>query len=73
MLRLTALLLLLCSTLANAAAPTVLQRPIELNTGNGVLYGSLLLPQQDTPPPVVRPSNTPERLSTSSGSWRWVV
>ncbi|MEK2611857.1 alpha/beta fold hydrolase [Pseudomonas shirazensis] len=53
MLRLTALLLLLCSTLASAAAPTVLQRPIELNTGNGVLYGSLLLPQQDTPPPVV--------------------
>ncbi|MGG5291685.1 alpha/beta hydrolase [Pseudomonas shirazensis] len=53
MLRLTALLVLLCSTLANAAAPTVLQRPIELDTGNGVLYGSLLLPQQDTPPPVV--------------------
>ncbi|VVN16995.1 hypothetical protein PS623_04090 [Pseudomonas fluorescens] len=53
MLRLTALLLLLCSTLANAAAPTVLQRPIELDTGHGVLYGSLLLPQQDTPPPVV--------------------
>lgn len=53
MLRLTALLLLLCSTLASAAAPTVLQRPIELDTGNGVLYGSLLLPQQDTPPPVV--------------------
>lgn len=53
MLRLTALLLLLCSTLANAAAPTVLQRPIELDTGNGVLYGSLLLPQQATPPPVV--------------------
>lgn len=53
MLRLTALLLLLCSTLASAAAPTVLQRPIELDTGNGVLYGSLLLPQQDTPSPVV--------------------
>ncbi|MGR3991033.1 alpha/beta hydrolase [Pseudomonas sp. 1121_17] len=53
MLRLTALLLLLCSTLASAAAPTVLQRPIKLDTGNGVLYGSLLLPQQDTPPPVV--------------------
>lgn len=53
MLRLTALLLLLCSTLASAAAPTVLQRPIELDTGNGVLYGSLLLPQQATPPPVV--------------------
>lgn len=53
MLHLTALLVLLCSTLANAAAPTVLQRPIELDTGHGVLYGSLLLPQQDTPPPVV--------------------
>jgi len=53
MLRLTALLVLLCSTLANAAAPTVLQRPIELDTGHGVLYGSLLLPRQDTPPPVV--------------------
>lgn len=53
MLRLAALLLLLCTGLAQAAAPTVLQRPIDLDTGQGVLHGSLLLPQQTTPPPVV--------------------
>ncbi|WP_099593020.1 MULTISPECIES: alpha/beta hydrolase [Pseudomonas] len=53
MLRLAALLLLLCTGLAQAAAPTVLQRPIDLDTGQGVLHGSLLLPQQATPPPVV--------------------
>lgn len=53
MLRFAALLLLFCTTFANAAAPTVLQRPIDLDTGQGVLHGSLLLPQQDTPPPVV--------------------
>ncbi|MDR2306734.1 MAG: alpha/beta hydrolase [Paucimonas sp.] len=51
--RLAALLLLFCASLAQAAAPTVLQRPIDLDTGQGVLHGSLLLPQQDTPPPVV--------------------
>ncbi|MEJ5865940.1 alpha/beta hydrolase [Pseudomonas farsensis] len=51
--RLAALLLLLCTSLAQAAAPTVLQRPIDLDTGQGVLHGSLLLPQQDSPPPVV--------------------
>ncbi|QXH48341.1 alpha/beta hydrolase [Pseudomonas xanthosomatis] len=50
--RLTALLLLLCASLAQAA-PTVLQRPIDLDTGQGILHGSLLLPQQATPPPVV--------------------
>ncbi|PYB85449.1 MULTISPECIES: alpha/beta hydrolase [Pseudomonas] len=50
--RLAALLLLLCTSLAQAA-PTVLQRPIDLDTGQGVLHGSLLLPQQATPPPVV--------------------
>jgi len=50
--RLAALLLLLCASLAQAA-PTVLQRPIDLDTGQGVLHGSLLLPQQATPPPVV--------------------
>ena len=49
--RLAALLLLLCTCAAHAA-PTVLQRPIELDTGHGVLYGSLLLPQVATPPPV---------------------
>ncbi len=50
--RLAALLLLFCTSLAQAA-PTVLQRPIDLDTGQGVLHGSLLLPQQATPPPVV--------------------
>ncbi|MBV4539649.1 MULTISPECIES: alpha/beta hydrolase [Pseudomonas] len=53
MSRLVALFLLLCAGLAQAAAPTVLQRPIDLDTGQGVLHGSLLLPQQATPPPVV--------------------
>lgn len=53
MLRFAALLLLLCASLAQAAAPTVLQRPIDLDTGQGVLHGSLLLPQEPTPPPVV--------------------
>ncbi|WP_459208186.1 alpha/beta hydrolase [Pseudomonas sp. MLB6B] len=52
--RLVAVLLLcLFAPLSYAAAPTVSQRPIELDTGQGVLHGSLLLPQQDTPPPVV--------------------
>jgi len=32
---------------------TVLQRPITLDTGNGELFGSLLLPKSDTPVPVV--------------------
>lgn len=53
MSRLAALLLLLCTSLTQAAAPTVLQRPIDLDTGQGVLHGSLLLPQEQTPPPVV--------------------
>ena len=53
MSRLAALLLLLCTSLAQATAPTVLQRPIALDTGQGVLHGSLLLPQETTPPPVV--------------------
>lgn len=49
--RLVALLFMLCASLAQAASPTVLQRPIDLDTGQGVLHGSLLLPQQATPPP----------------------
>ena len=53
MSRLVALFFLLCTGLAQAATPTVLQRPIDLDTGQGVLHGSLLLPQQPTPPPVV--------------------
>ncbi|MBJ9975678.1 alpha/beta fold hydrolase [Pseudomonas sp. S75] len=51
-MRLVALFLLLCTSLAHAAAPVVIKRPIDLDTGTGVLHGSLLLPQQDTPPPV---------------------
>lgn len=51
-MRIVALLLLFCASLAQAAAPTVLKHPIDLDTGHGVLHGSLLLPLQDTPPPV---------------------
>ncbi|PWB35981.1 alpha/beta hydrolase [Pseudomonas sp. SDI] len=53
MLRLVAVLFLLFSGLAQATAPTVLQRPISLATEQGTLYGSLLLPRGDSPPPVV--------------------
>ncbi|WP_442113038.1 alpha/beta hydrolase [Pseudomonas sp. NUPR-001] len=53
MLRVFAVLALLFSSLVQAAAPTVLQRPISLDTGNGTLYGSLLLPRTEQPPPVV--------------------
>ncbi|MFJ4373793.1 alpha/beta hydrolase [Pseudomonas japonica] len=53
MSRLAALLLLLVSCFAQAASPSVLQRPISLDTGQGVLHGSLLLPRSATPPPVV--------------------
>jgi len=53
MLRFIALLFLTCASLAQAATPTVLQRPISLDTGQGTLQGSLLLPRGDTPPPVV--------------------
>ncbi|PZW50746.1 hypothetical protein F477_01757 [Pseudomonas sp. URIL14HWK12:I3] len=51
--RFIALFCLLLTSLCHAAPPTVLHRPIDLDTGQGVLHGSLLLPQQDTPPPVV--------------------
>ncbi|QXI30173.1 alpha/beta hydrolase [Pseudomonas vanderleydeniana] len=51
MLRLLLLTLTLFSGLAKAGV--VLQRPIELDTGNGKLFGSLLLPQSDKPVPVV--------------------
>lgn len=52
----SALLLLaltLLSTAASAATPSVLQRPISVQTGNGMLYGTLLLPRASTPVPVV--------------------
>lgn len=50
MLRVLILSLTLISGFTQA---TVLQRPITLNTGNGELFGSLLLPKSDTPVPVV--------------------
>lgn len=50
MLRVLILSLTLLSGFAHA---TVLQRPISLDTGNGELFGSLLLPKSDTPVPVV--------------------
>lgn len=53
MLRLFALLVLFCSSLAQAASPVVLQRPIDLNVPGGQLHGSLLLPQSNQPVPVV--------------------
>ncbi|MGH8380638.1 alpha/beta hydrolase [Pseudomonas sp.] len=53
MLRIFAVITLLFSGLVQAAAPTVLQRPISLDTGSGTLYGSLLLPRTEQPPPVV--------------------
>ena len=53
MLRALTLLLLCLSSLAQAAAPSVLQRPLDLDTGAGILRGSLLLPRSERPPPVV--------------------
>src|SRR5476649_2474199 len=53
MLRVLLLTLTLFSSLGFAASPVVLQRPISLDTGNGELFGSLLLPQSDKPVPVV--------------------
>ncbi|WP_017939293.1 alpha/beta hydrolase family protein [Zestomonas thermotolerans] len=42
----------LLSGLASAAPLTVLNRPLDLDTGNGVLHGTLLLPQSDQPVPI---------------------
>jgi len=59
MLRVTALIraitviLPLLTGLAHAATPSVLQRPVSLDTGTGELFGTLLLPRSDTPVPVV--------------------
>ena len=53
MLRVFVVIALLFSGLVHAGAPTVLQRPISLDTGSGTLYGSLLLPRTEQPPPVV--------------------
>lgn len=53
MLRIIALILPLIAGLAQAATPSVLQRPITLQTATGTLHGSLLLPKSTTPVPVV--------------------
>ena len=47
------MVLTLFSGVATAAAPSVLLRPIELDTPTGTLYGSLVLPKSDKPVPVV--------------------
>ena len=46
-------LILSLTLLTGFAHATVLQRPISLDTGNGELFGSLLLPKSDSPVPVV--------------------
>lgn len=53
MLRVIALILPLLAGFAQAATPSVLQRPITLNTTTGALYGTLLLPKSKAPVPVV--------------------
>ena len=50
MLRVLVLSLSLFTGLVQAS---VLQRPLSLDTGNGELYGSMLLPKSDAPVPVV--------------------
>ncbi|BAN49469.1 alpha/beta hydrolase [Metapseudomonas resinovorans] len=52
MLRIFLLLLPLLAGLAQAAPQSVLQRPIELDTGNGVLQGTLLRPKTEQAVPV---------------------
>ena len=53
MLRILFMVLTVFGTQAMAATPNVLLRPIELETGSGTLYGSLMLPKSDKPVPVV--------------------
>lgn len=53
MLRILLLSLTLLASLAQAATPSVLQRPINLQTATGELKGSLLLPKSAAPVPVV--------------------
>lgn len=52
MRRLALFILLLASTLAQAAPTSILQRPYDLDTGHGVLRGTMLLPQGAATPPV---------------------
>ena len=46
-------LTLFCTQALAATSSNVLLRPIELDTGSGTLYGSLVLPKSDKPVPVV--------------------
>ncbi|MCO6057462.1 lysophospholipase [Pseudomonas sp. MOB-449] len=52
MLRFVLLLLPLLASLAQAAPQSVLQHPIELDTGSGILRGTLLRPKTDEPVPI---------------------
>ncbi|KGS11547.1 alpha/beta hydrolase, partial [Pseudomonas coronafaciens] len=47
------LILTLMSGAASAAGPTTVQRTVSVDTENGKLYGTLLMPRSDTPVPVV--------------------
>ncbi|MCF5505636.1 alpha/beta hydrolase, partial [Pseudomonas syringae] len=55
LLRLLALplTLLLCIASASAAAPSAVQRQVSVDTENGKLYGTLMMPRSDKPVPVV--------------------
>lgn len=53
MFRLLAVFLFASSAAALAATPDIARRPIELQTAQGTLYGSLLVPRADRPVPVV--------------------
>ncbi|MBX8512319.1 lysophospholipase [Pseudomonas cichorii] len=52
-LRMLVLALCMLAGMANAASPTVVQRPISVDTNNGKLFGTLLLPQSTKPVSVV--------------------
>ncbi|MCF5713726.1 MULTISPECIES: alpha/beta hydrolase [Pseudomonas syringae group] len=47
------LILTLMPDAASAAGPTTVQRTVSVDTENGKLYGTLLMPRSDTPVPVV--------------------
>ncbi|KTB87068.1 alpha/beta hydrolase [Pseudomonas syringae] len=55
LLRLLALplTLLLCTASASAAATSAVQRQVSVDTENGKLYGTLMMPRSDKPVPVV--------------------
>ena len=64
MRRLALFCLLFISSLAQAAPTSILQRPYDLDTGHGVLRGTMLLPQ--TPPS--QPQNPPPVALLIAGS-----